>query len=147
MATKIKEYWFGGLLALFIILFLLFVVVVAIAPHNDREMRGFSGCTYDMAVELNEVSAEKRFLAVMKVVGEGYLCYAGVMRDGVLLWLDGRQETPWANYFFDQDDSVEGEAISEELMNANLLDEEEEGENSFLLNDEIEIKENVDDEN
>ena len=132
-------------MALIVLVFLLFIVVVAIAPHGDMKMRGFAPCTVTMAEELNAGAGQKKMWEVISGVGRGYLCYAAVMREGVSLWLEGKQTTPWANYMFVPETYVaskeESELFSEDLLNANLLDEEE-GE-PFIIN--TEIKENIDD--
>lgn len=146
MAVKIREYWFGGLMALFVVLFLLFVAIVATAPHNDAKMRGFAPCTYVMAEELSAAAGGRKVWEVMTVIGRGYLCYAGVMRKGVAFWVDGKQPTPWANYMFEPETYLaapdESEPFSEDLLKANLLDEEENS--SFDVNEKI--MENDDDE-
>ena len=142
MAVKIREYWFGGLMALVVVLFLLFVVIVASAPHNDLKMRGFTPCTFVMAEELNAAAGQRKTWEVMTVIGKGYLCYAGVMREGVELWLDGKQLTPWANYMFKPDTYIvapeESEPFSEELLKANMLDEDD-GESLIVNEDNKEI--------
>lgn len=144
MAVKIREYWFGELMALIVVLFLLFVTVVAVAPHHDMKMRGFAPCTMAVAEELNISASQKKIWEVMSAVGSGYLCYAAVMREGVSLWLDGEQTTPWANYMFEPETYVvspeESEPLSEELLKANLLDEEDEE----PLSVNVETKESVD---
>lgn len=146
MAVKIKEYWFGGLMALMVVLFLLFVVVVAVAPHNDMKMRGFAPCTVMMAEELNISAGQKKMWEVMSAVSGGYLCYAAVMREGASLWLEGKQPTPWANYLFEPETYIvspeESEPLSEDLLKANLLDEEDEE----PLSVNVETKESTDDE-
>ncbi|MCM1323760.1 MAG: hypothetical protein NC218_06325 [Acetobacter sp.] len=144
MAVRFREYWFGGLLGLFVVLFLLFVVVVAMAPHNDMKMRGFAPCTYQMTTELNLAAGERQIWDVMSTVGKGYWCYAGVMRMGMAKWYAGEQETPWANYFFvpltDVATPEESEPFSEDLLKANLL--EDNGKSSFIVNEEN--KESID---
>lgn len=133
-------------MALIVVLFLLFVTVVAVAPHNDMKMRGFAPCTIVMAEELNVGGSQQKIWEVMSAVGGGYLCYAGVMREGMSLWLEGKQPTPWANYLFEPETYIaspeESEPLSEELLKANLLDEEE-GE---PLSVNVETKESTDDE-
>lgn len=146
MALKVREYWFGGVMTLVVVLFLLFVVIVAVAPHNDMKMRGFAPCTYQMAEELNASASGKKIWEVMSAVGGGYLCYAGVIRRGVSLWMERKQSTPWANYMFEPETytatAEESEPLSEDLLNANLLDDNDE-DKTFLGNNDI--KENVDD--
>lgn len=126
MVKKIKEYWFGGMMALLVLFCLVFVAVVGVAPHNDAKMRGFSPCTYQMAADLSDAGAQKRVWGVFAAVGGGYLCYAGVMREGAELFFKHRQPTPWANYLFEPDegDDVEdgGDDVSAEgLPDSNLF--------------------------
>lgn len=127
-------------MALFVVLFLLFVAVVAAAPHNDAQMRGFAPCTYTMAEDLNAGAGSKKMWQVISAVSHGYLCYAGVMREGVELWAAGRQPTPWANYMFEAETylakSGESEPLSEELLEANRLDDAQD-DAKFLQNNEI----------
>ena len=51
------------------------------------------------------------------------------MRQGAELWAEGKQSTPWANYLFKPETYVaapdESEPFSEDLLKANMLDEEE----------------------
>ena len=144
MALRIKEHWFGMLLAFVVLLFLLFIIVVLRAPHNDARMRGFTPCTYAMAEELTQASSARGFGTVAGAVTSGYFCYAKVMAEGVKLWLAGKQSTPWENYLFEAEkfmiSPTDSEPFSDDLLNANLLDVEEES--TFLQND---IKENVND--
>lgn len=115
---------------LFVTITLLFVIVVAVAPHNDIKMRGFTPCTYDMAGEINEAGATRSLWGVMSGVGRGYLCYARVMKQGAMLWIKGEQPALWSNYLFEPEvyaaTPAESEPLSKELLNANLLDDDEE---------------------
>ncbi len=109
---------------------LLFVLIVAIAPHNDVKMRGFAPCTYDMAGQINEAGAARSLFGVMSGVGRGYLCYAEVMKQGIVRWINGEQPAIWSNYLFEPEvydvAPEESEPLSKELLNANLLDDENE---------------------
>ena len=127
MVSKFKEYWFGTLLFLFVIVFMLFIAIVAIAPHNDGKMRGFAPCTYRMAYELGQYGENKQAGKVFSAISGGYFCYAGIMADGVAAWLGGRQKTPWANYIF-KAETFEvppelDEPFSEDLLKANRLND------------------------
>lgn len=126
----LRKYWFGILLGGLSFIFLMFVIIVAMAPHNDDQMRGFTPCTYQMAVRLNTVPAKGKVTSVLSAVSDAYLCYAEVVGEGVLLFFKGEQPTPWANYFFKVDDPYEippeeSEPFSEDLLKANLLDDDE----------------------
>ena len=103
MGKALKEYWFGILLLTAALLFLIFAAIVAAAPHDDAKMRGFTPCTYRLAQELSLQGAGRRIWGVLGAVGESYVCYAGVVADGVGLWLDGKQPAPWSNYFFESE--------------------------------------------
>lgn len=148
MGKYLKEYWFGLLLFALIGFTALFLLVVVSAPHNDRKMRGFMPCTYAMAAELEAASQQRQFSDVFFTIFKSYVCYAGVMADGGRLWLEGKQKTPWANYLFESETdplavpSEISEPFSEELLKANLLDEDDkDNRNVFGIDD----KENDDD--
>lgn len=126
MVKALKEYWFGILLLTAALLFLIFAAVVAAAPHDDAKMRGFTPCTYRLAQELSIHGAGRRIWGVLGAVGESYACYAGVVADGVGLWLEGKQPRPWSNYFFESENFKVppelSEPFSEDLLKANRLD-------------------------
>jgi len=124
----VRLHWFGLLLSVFVVLFMLFTAVVASAPHNDAKMRGFTPCTYHMAQELGQDTSHK-MINIFKIVNSGYLCYFQVVGEGVKLFISGKQQTPWANYLFKAEsfDEIpeESEPFSPELLEANVLDEPE----------------------
>ena len=129
MVEFIKKYWFGGLLSLFSLVVLGVVCVVSIAPHSSKEMKGFSVCTYKMADELAVYGARKEISGVVQAIVESYVCYAEVMVDGLKLWVEGKQDTPWANYLFEVEENNEFEdedvePLSEDLLKANKLNDE-----------------------
>lgn len=117
-------------MALFVTITLLFVLIVALAPHNDVKMRGFTACTYDMADKINEAGMSRSLSGVMVSVGRGYLCYARVIKQGAERWANGEQPAIWSNYLFKPEvydvAPDESEPLSEELLKANLLDDEKE---------------------
>lgn len=141
MALKFREYWFGFFLGAMVFVALLFVVVVMLAPHNDAKMRGFSPCTVRMAADLNAAGAERDLLGTVASVGKGYACYAAVIAEGASLWLKGMQPSFWSNYMFEPEIDIgatlseESEPFSEDLIRANLLDEEER--DIFITNDNV----------
>jgi hypothetical protein len=112
-----------------VLLCALFVTLVSMAPHNDGEMRGFTPCTYQMLDDLGK-DGKPDFKTLLKGVSAGYGCYLSVIGQGVKLYVEGKQQTPWANYLFqpvapDLDDT-EVEAFSQDLLEANLLDKDSE---------------------
>ncbi len=129
MVEKVKEYWFGLLLFLFSLLFLLFIAIVASAPHDDAKMRGFAPCTYIMTQELNIYASQRDVVGALGAVTQSYICYAKVMKEGLKNWFVGKQSTPWENYFFKADNFIVppelSEPFSEELLKANRLNDDE----------------------
>lgn len=129
MVNKIRQCWFGFLLAVFMVGFLALSIIVAIAPHNDDKMRGFAPCTYEMANNIGVYSAERNVMGVVGAISSSYKCYLDVMGKGVENWYNDKQDTPWENYIFEPV-SMEipnelSEPFSEELLKANKLDEKE----------------------
>lgn len=126
MVKALKEYWFGILLLTAALLFLIFAAVVAAAPHDDAKMRGFTPCTYRLAQELSIQGAGRRIWGVLGAVGESYACYAGVVADGVGLWLEGKHAEAVEQLFFESENFKVppelSEPFSEDLLKANRLD-------------------------
>ncbi len=146
MALRLREYWFGWLLGGMVSAALLFVLVVAAAPHNDARMRGFAPCTYRMAADLNEAGAARNMSETIAGVGRGYACYAAVIGKGAVSWFEGKQPAPWSNYMFEAETAQdiaqpdEVEPFSEDLIKANLLDEEENP--AFMIDENVKENEN-----
>ena len=145
MKKWVKDYWFIFVCGLFVLVFFLFSVVVALAPHVDMKQRGFTPCTYQM---LNDFNKEEKlsFTQTVSVINKGYICYAGVVWQGMKMFFKGEQKTPWTNYLFEPElESIpfaaEGEPYPEDLIKANMLDESMQ--NTDLLRDDI--KEKTDD--
>ncbi len=129
MLKKIRDNWFGIFIGCLIFVSVLLVGIVSIAPHNDDEMRGFSKCSYELAQDLSVCSAGKDVLGVMGAVFDGYWCYGKVIVKGGVLFLQGKQDTPWSNYIY-KVDNMEippklSEPFSDDLLKANKLDDEE----------------------
>lgn len=126
-----RKHWFSLFLGCFIALFILFSVVIVVAPHNDAKMRGFTPCTYQMALKLDESVDQSKF-QLLKVVNQGYACYFRVMIEGVRRYFNHQQANPWANYLFEAEsvanfqDDEDIEPFPEDLLQANLLDDDTE---------------------
>ena len=144
MVKFIKDYWFGILVSGMVLVCMLFAAIIAVAPHNDADMRGFTPCTYQMADELGQ-STKPEFKQLFKVISAGYGCYLTVMKEGMTAYIDGKQKTPWSNYLFvptvsDLEDT-EVEAFSKELTDANMLNDDNSEAKSELFDD---VQENDD---
>ncbi len=129
MVNKIRQYWFGFLLAVFMVGFLALSIIIAVAPHNDDKMRGFTPCTYEMANSISVYSAKRDIFGVIGAIYNSYKCYLDVMSEGFKNWYDDKQNTPWENYIFEPV-SMEipdelSEPFSEDLLKANKLNEKE----------------------
>jgi hypothetical protein len=142
LLRKLRQHWFGLLLTISMLLFFALVVVVMLAPHNDDKQRGFAPCTYEMSEKLNFYSVNRQIFNVFGAIMSSYACYLNVVGDGFKLWYDGKQKTPWDNYFFEpvtMDIPKElSEPFSKELMEANMLNEED--------GDIFNFKENIDEQ-
>ena len=128
MVSRLREYWFGILISLMVVVCLIFSLIVVLSPHSDGKMRGFAPCTYELAVRLSQQSGEGKLWGVAGAVTNANLCYVSVIREGVELWVQGKQSTPWANYMYEPEPFYEDaniEPISEDLLKANLLDDED----------------------
>lgn len=146
MKKWFKDYWLIFVCGLMVLIFFLFSVVVAVAPHIDMKQRGFTPCTYQMANDFSQTE-KSDFGHVMSTINKGYICYAGVVWQGMKMFFKGEQKTPWANYLFEPEleavpFEMDTEPYPEDLLEANMLDENME--NTDLLRDDI--KENTDDQ-
>lgn len=149
MAVKSRDTWFYIFLAVLVVFFMGFAAIVAISPHNDAKMRGFTPCTLELADELSSMGGEGKIWGVLGAVGKSYLCYAGVIRQSTEGWLKGQLPTPWAGYLFEPEvvsglEDEESAEFYDELNDANLLDDAEDGEEVESIAEEI--KENTDEQ-
>lgn len=126
MVKFLREYWFSFFLGLFVLFFMSCVAIIAVAPHNDSEMRGFTPCTYRMAEKLM-LRETLKYTEVMSIITEGYGCYFAVMGEGISLFYKGEQATPWANYLFKvTTNETDDDAFDAELEQNNLFVEDDE---------------------
>lgn len=95
----IKHHWFGIIISLFVTAFMLVFVLVLISPRQDLQKRGFIPCTETMANELFACQDNKVFCMVKTILQNSW-CDTKVIGDGLKLWANGEQKTPWANYIF-----------------------------------------------
>ncbi len=107
----LKQYWFGLLVTLVLLLAALLFLIVLLSPRQDNQRRGFIPCTENMAAELYDCNG--RSFCMLGAVLNNSLCDAGVVWTGVKEWSAGKQAAPWSNYFFTPDVSSEDEIAPE----------------------------------
>ncbi len=95
----IKHHWFGLIISLFMLAYLLVFVLVLFAPRYDEQKRGFIPCTEIMAEEL--IFCDNNAWCMLKTIGKNTWCDTKVVARGFGQWLKGEQKTPWANYIFE----------------------------------------------
>ena len=107
----------------------LFFIVMLLVVFGKTS--GFDQMVYDV----NLYSTQSDVGGVLGAIAGSYVCYASVMGEGVKLWLNGKQSTPWANYFFKPETfrvpEEMSEPFSEDLLKANRLDDEDEEQDIF----------------
>ena len=129
--TFLKHHWFGLILSLFMLAYLLVFVLVLLSPRYDVQKRGFIPCTEAMAERL--IDCDNGAWCMLKTI----------VRNG-----GGKKKTPWANYLFEPeqprpDDEPDADESLREFY-AQTLDIEASMQNLRRLNRELErqIKEN-----
>ena len=95
----IKHHWFGLIISLFMLAYLLVFVLVLFAPRYDEQKRGFIPCTEIMAEEL--IFCDSSAWCMLKTITKNTWCDTNVVAKGFGQWIKGEQKTPWANYLFE----------------------------------------------
>jgi hypothetical protein len=102
MLNRLKNHWFGALMTLITLVYATVIILIALAPRQDRQERGFIPCTKQMMTRL--LACEKnRSLCMSKVIVQNHLCDWGVVAKGLTRWIQGEQARPWSNYLFEPD--------------------------------------------
>lgn len=96
----LKNHWFGFILSILVIIYMVVFILVLVAPKQDAEKRGFVKCTYQM-VENAQLCGGKANFCMLKAIIKNSFCNVETVSDGFIFWVKGEQKTPWANYFFD----------------------------------------------
>lgn len=109
----IKTHWFGLLISIFVLFYMLVSTLVLIAPRKDSELRGFTACTEVFALEVKACDGSK---CVLKKIVSNSWCDIKVVCSGFADWVSGKQPRPWSNYLFD----LEYEEEVEEDMDEGL---------------------------
>jgi len=81
-------------------LYFVFLMIIFFAPRVDLYERGFVACTKNMIQEFSMCQKNKTLCAA-KVMLKNHVCDFNVVKTGFSLWLDGKQKTPWENYYFE----------------------------------------------
>ena len=100
MFQKIKKHLFWIVCGVIFALYFAFLAIIFFAPHQDTEERGFVLCTKQMMQDFASCQTNKISCA-FKIVLKNNACDFKVIKDGFVLWLDDKQQTPWANYYFE----------------------------------------------
>lgn len=114
MLNFIKKYWFMGIIVLFIFLYLIVFLSVVFSPKEDKFDRGFIRCTKEMATQIVNNKNQSSFNLVSIIIENTY-CDVKVMLKGFSNWIDGEQEYPWSNYFYEPMVEEKVEIQDEEL--------------------------------
>ena len=94
---KILYYYFLGMLVFFT---LYLTVMLAVSPKQDKLKRGFIPCTEKLVHGVFQ--CERGTIGCpLKNLWRDMQCNTGVILDGIGAWVRGRQNTPWANYLFE----------------------------------------------
>ena len=93
--TFLKHHWFGLILSLFMLAYLLVFVLVLLSPRYDVQKRGFIPCTETMAERL--IDCDNGAWCMLKTIVRNGWCDAEVIGGGFRMWLRGEQKTPCLN--------------------------------------------------
>ena len=100
MIHKIKKHAFAIVFGFVFALYFAFLMLIFFAPRVDLYGRGFVGCTKKMIADFEKCEKKKAGCAA-KVMIKNHACDFGVVKTGFVLWTQGKQKTPWANYYFE----------------------------------------------
>lgn len=100
LLNYIKYYWFGFLIGTIIFISVSFFLIIMLSPKQDLEKRGFIPCTEQLAQNLYLCTQKEKYSCVVKEILKNSLCDGKVIVQGFSDWWNGKQSTPWANYFF-----------------------------------------------
>lgn len=104
-----KEYWFGMLTSLILLMGFLFFLLVLLSPRQDIQKRGFIPCTETLAQNILDCPAETKYRCIFAEIMQNSWCDIKVIGLGFTNWIRGRQSTPWANYIFKPEISAAAE--------------------------------------
>lgn len=94
----IKEHWFGLIISLISLVYILMFSFVMLSPKHDPAGKGFNKCARQTYEAMQ--NCQKSTWCLLKEVVKNSFCNLEVMGQGVTLWLAGEQPTPWSNYLY-----------------------------------------------
>lgn len=99
MYKFIKRHWFGLIVIIVALIYLIMFLLVMLSPRQDKFDRGFIPCTKQMVSEIFNCKKNKYFCMATAIIKNG-TCDAKVIFTGLNGWIEGKQPTPWHNYLF-----------------------------------------------
>lgn len=105
MFNFIKIHWFGLLVSILALFYLLIFLVVLFAPGQDSLNRGFIPCTQNMTKEMFSCTENKTW-CMSKAVVKNTWCDVKIVARGFEDWVKGKQKTPWENYLFTPEEAA-----------------------------------------
>lgn len=100
MLKYLKKHVFLIVFSLLFVFYFAFLTIIFFAPRVDLYDRGFVACTKNMMADFSKCQKNKTWCAT-KVMLKNHACDFNVIKVGFSLWLDGKQKTPWENYYFE----------------------------------------------
>ena len=97
--TSIKTHWFGLLIGLWLLAFIVMLVLIVVSPKHDLKNRGFTYCTQNLISDLQD--CDRAIICSTKAVTLSTWCDIKIIAQGLKLWYKGEQATPWSNYIFE----------------------------------------------
>ena len=96
----LKEHWFGLLMSFLVLLVVLYFIIIFVSPRYDLKRRGFIPCTEELAQNLIGCQ-ESKITCSMGAIWRNNLCDFRVIYQGLVDWLNDKQDKPWSNYWFE----------------------------------------------
>ena len=82
MLKFIKIHWFGLIVSLLGLAFLVFFILIALSPRQDKLERGFIPCTKNMMQQMLRCPANQKAWCMTKAIAQNTLCDARVISSG-----------------------------------------------------------------
>lgn len=103
----IKRHWFGLIVSLIVLSYILLFLIILASPKVDIKKRGFIPCTEAFIEQANTCGGS---WCMLKMVTANSFCDFKVVGNGFINWVKGEQPRPWSNYLFEpeMDDMDEG---------------------------------------
>lgn len=99
MLKFLKYHWFGLIVSIIGGCYVLIFLLVLFAPKQDKLNRGFIPCTKTLVQEMFACTNNKAWCMSQSIIKNTW-CDTKVIIGGIGAWLTGKQNTPWANYYF-----------------------------------------------